>query len=175
MESTALIQVRPEGNEAIVALYEEGCKLQRYAEARIIVADADVENATNDLSLIAKLKKAIEGERKGYVGPINDHLKAVNDAFRKFIEPLEIADKITRQQVLGYRAEQDHLRQKQEEINRLRMEAAKKEMELKGELTESVNLVEVKPVQPARYRAGIGDVGDSKSSQVSGSEFCRTS
>ena len=162
MESTALIQVRPEGNKAVIALYEEGCKLQRYAEARIIVADADVENATNDLSLIAKLKKAIEGERKGYVGPINDHLKAVNEAFKRFIEPLEIADKITRQQVLGYRAEQDRLRAKQEEINRLRMEAAEKEMALKGELTESVGLVEVRREQPEHYRAEMGTLGKMK-------------
>ena len=162
MESTALIQVRPEGNEAIMAIYQEGIKLQEIANARLIVTDNDVMEATNDLSIIARLRKAIEEKRKEYVGPINDHLKAVNEAFKQFVFPLEIADKLTRQQVLDYRAEQDRLRREQERINELRMEAARAEMELKGELTEPVGLVGVKEVQPARYRTDMGTLGTMK-------------
>jgi len=73
--------------------------------------------------------------------------------------PVEEADKITRNKVLAYQAERERIRQEQENINRLRMEAAKKEMELKGELTESVNLVEVIPETPKHVFADTGSLG----------------
>jgi len=156
---TALIQIRPDTDEKVVSLYQEAVKLQQYAEARVIQSDGDIKVATDDLSMIAKLKKAIEEKRKEYVGPINEHLKSVNDAFRNFAEPLNQADSITRQKILDYRKEQERIRQEQERINQLRMEAAQAEMELKGELTESVKVVEVAPEAAAHYRTGSGTLG----------------
>jgi len=159
MTETALIQIKPETNEAIIKLYDEAVKLQRYAEARIIATVEDIKVATDDLSIISRLKRAIEEKKKEYTGPINEHLKAVNDAFKNFTEPLNQADTITRQKILEYRKEQDRIREKQEEINRKRMEAAEEEMRLKGELSESVNLVEVIPEAPNHYRTEMGMAG----------------
>ena len=156
---TALIQIRPDTDEKVVSLYQEAVKLQQYAEARVIQSDGDIKVATDDLSIIAKLKKAIEEKRKEYVGPINEHLKSVNDAFKNFAEPLNQADSITRQKILNYRKEQERIRQEQERINQLRMEAAQAEMELKGELTESVKVIEVTPVAPTHYRTEGGTLG----------------
>jgi len=157
--NVAMIRVQPETNEAIIKLYDEAVKLQRYAEARIIKTVEDIKVATDDLSIISRLKKAIEEKRKEYVGPINDHLKAVNDAFKNFTEPLNQADRTTRQKILEYRREQDRIRAVQEEINRKRVEAAQEEMELKGELTESVELVEVIPEAPKRVSTDLGSAG----------------
>lgn len=156
---TAVVKVKPQTDEAVIALQEQSLKLEQYATALVIGTDDDVKSATNDLSIISGLKKAIEEKRKEYTQPINDHLKAVNEAFKSFAEPLNNADKITRQKVLDYRAEQERKRQEQEEINRLRLEAAQKEMELKGELTESVDLVETQPEQPNHYRSEAGTLG----------------
>ena len=156
---TALIQIRPDTDEKVVSLYQEAVKLQQYAEARVIQSDGDIKVATDDLSIIAKLKKAIEEKRKEYVGPINEHLKAVNDTFKNFAEPLNQADSITRQKILDYRKEQERIRREQERINQLRMEAARAEMELKGELTESVKVVEVAPEAPTHYRTESGTLG----------------
>lgn len=41
----------------------------------------------------------------------------------------------------------------------MRMEAAQAEMELKGELTESVKVIEVTPEPPAHYRTESGTLG----------------
>ena len=158
-ETTALVKIAPSSDIEVIAFYNEAIKIRDYAEKRIIIIADDLKPATDDLSLIAKLKKALEDKRKEYVKPLQDHTKAINDAFKILIEPIEIADKITREKILAFQAKQNLIRQEQEEINRLRMEAAQKEMELKGEITEPVNLVEVAPPTPTHIRTDMGMVG----------------
>ena len=158
-EETAIIQVRPQGDLAVTKLYAEAVRLEHYATALIIASDSDVLISTHDLSIMAGLKKAIEEKRKEYIQPINDHLKAINEVFKDFTQPLVNADKVTRDKILRYRAEQERQRREQEEINRLRMEAAKKEMELKGELSEPVDLVEVAPPMRNHFRTDMGTLG----------------
>jgi len=154
--ATAIVNVKPSVDGDVVKLYGEIEKVKEYAVARVITSLEDVKAATEDLSMIAKLKKAVEEKRQEYVKPLNDHVKAVNDYFKLLTEPIREADSITRQKVLDFRAKEERKRQEQERINQLRMEAAQKEMELKGELTESVNLVEVQPESPERYRTDVG-------------------
>jgi len=161
-EETAVIQVRPQGDLAVTRLYEEALKLELYANTLVIASDGDIKASTHDLSIMAGLKKAIEEKRKEYVQPINDHLKAVNDIFKDFTQPLVNADKITRGKILEYRSEQERQRREQEEINRLRMEAAQKEMELRGEVSEPVSLVEVAPLTPNHFRTEMGTLGTMK-------------
>lgn len=156
------IRVSPEGDEAVVALHAEVNKLEVYAVGLAVKTDEDVKAVTNDLSMIANLKKIIEEKRKEYVGPINDHLKAVNEAFKNLTAPLLSADRLLRDKVSAYRQTQERQRAEQEHINQLRMEAARAEMELKGEITESVGLVEVVPEQPDHYRAEAGTLGTAK-------------
>jgi len=160
--STALIRVNPSSDAVCVGLFEEARKLQRYAEERAIISDEAVRFATEDLSLIAKLKKAIEDKRKEYTAPIKQHLDLITEAFKTITEPLAEADRITRSKIMAYRQEQERKAREAEEINRLRMEAAQKEMELKGELTESVNLVEAPPAPPAHVRTDVGMLGTTK-------------
>ena len=162
LDTTALIQVRPGADPRVLALYQEGVKLRDYARARVISHDEDVKTATDDLSVIGGLKKAIEERRKEYVGPINEHLKAVNTAFGVFTDPLNEANTVNRDKVLAYRAEQERQRQEQARINRLREEAARAEMELNGELSEPVGLVQVAEEAPARYRTETGMLGTAK-------------
>ena len=159
VESTAVVKIYPQGDSAVTLLYNEALLLRQYAEARVVKTDDDVKVATNDLAVLSKLKKAIEEKRKEYVGPINEHLKSVNDAFKVFTEPLVQADAITWQKIKAYRAEQERIRAEQERINQLRLEAAAAEMKLKGELTESVDLVEVVLPPAKHYQAETGTLG----------------
>ena len=161
-QETALVNIRPDTDSKVTALYQEGIKLQQRAELRVVQSDDDVEDATNDLSLVARLKKAIEEKRKEYVGPLNEHLKNVNNVFKTFAEPLNQADSITRRKVLDYRVGQERIRQEQERINKLREEAAQAERELKGEVTEPIGLVVVAPVPRTSYQTESGTLGKAK-------------
>ncbi len=156
---SALVKVRPDIDPTVVALQGEIVGLLKYAEARVINADSDAKAATEDLSLISNLKKAIAKKRNEWLTPIKEKLDAVDGVFKSLSTPLDQADKITRNKITAYRQEQERKAREAEEINRLRMEAARKEMELKGELTESVNLVEVVPVPRKTIRTEVGSAG----------------
>ena len=171
LQETALIQVRPDVNPQINALYAEGEKLLHFAKARVITTVEDARKATDDLAAIAGYKKKLEEARKGYVGPLNAHVAAINAAFKDFGAPFVQADVILRQKVQAYRAEQDRVRLEEEEINRLRTEAAQREMELKGELTEPVNLVPVSATPAKVYHGLIGAVGTTKTWQFEVEDF----
>jgi hypothetical protein len=157
---TALVKIKPQADVEVIAFYNESLRLREYAEARTIITAEDLKPATNDLSIIAKVKKAMDEKRKDYLKPFQDHIKETNAAFLTLMDPIEIADKITRSKILAFQAEQECIRREQEEINRLRMEAAQKEAALNGGvISESVNLVEVSPEAPKRVSTGMGTVG----------------
>ncbi len=158
-EQKILVLSKPELNPEIVAFYTEALRLLEFAEARVIQTNDDLKPATDDLSIIAKVRKGMEEERKKYLAPFQNHVKETNDAYKQFMSPIEQADKITRDKILAYDTAQRRIRVAQEEINRKRIEAAQEEMKLKGELTESVNLIgviqEVKRVSTEMGTSGI--------------------
>lgn len=159
-ETTALVKVNPNTDPEVISFYNEAIKLQEYAQVRVISTAEDLKPATDDLSIIAKIKKALEEKRREYVKPLQDHVQEINNAFKKLMEPILMADTTTRQKILAFQAEQERIRREQEEINRLRLEAAQKEAALNGGvITESVNLVEVAPEAPKRVSTDMGTVG----------------
>ena len=158
-EGTALVHIDPVVDEKVRALGLEVIAIVQRAEARVVLSDADVHEATGEIALIRGLKKAFEEKRKEYTAPLNGYLKDINASFKEYTDPLDRADELVEGKVLAYRAEQRRQRQEEERINRLREEAARAEMQLKGELTEPVNLVEVSPEPPAHYRTIAGDLG----------------
>jgi len=158
----AIIKVGPEYDPAVLQLSEEARKLRDYAISRDIKAVADLKPATDDLSLISKLKKSLNELKAGYLKPIKAHIDSVNAAFASIIAPLDEADTSTRSKIIAYRQEQDRKAREVERINQLRMEAAEKEMKLKGEITESVNLIETPPAPPAHVRTEVGTLGTMK-------------
>ncbi len=151
----AVIRINPATDPAVQDIAREARTIQEYAETYIITSDEKVRHATDDLSMFSRISKNIEAKRTEYTGPINEHLKAVNAAFKTITVPLDAAEKNLKDKVLAYKLEQRIKAEKAEEINRLRMEAARKEMELKGELTESVALVEPVTVLPKTVTSDI--------------------
>jgi hypothetical protein len=144
---SALVITNPREDLAIMALYDEANKLLEYANNRVIATLDDTKLATNDLSLISRLKKAMESKRKDYLLPFQEHVKEVNDIYKALMAPVETADMVTRNKVMAFNREQERIKAEQEKINALRMEAAQKEAALNnGEIKESIVLVDV--IQP---------------------------
>ena len=155
---TAVIWIAPGQDQAVIALLDEVMRIKEWADKRVVATREDDKDATNDLTLMSKLKVAIEGKRQEWRGPIKEQLDTVDTAFKLLTEPLAQANKIIRDKVTAYRLELARVQQEQEEINRKRREAAEAEMRLKGELTEGVNEVEVEEA-PKLTRAALGTSG----------------
>ena len=158
MPEQALVKVKPEADSEIMAFHQDAVRLLEYATARVIATVEDLKPASDDLVIIRKVKKGMEDKRKEYLQPFQSHVKETNEAYKFLMEPIEQADKITVDKILAFDTEQKRIRQEQERINSLRMEAAQKEMKLNGEISESVNLVEVLPEAPKRVSTDMGSV-----------------
>jgi len=144
------ISLRPGEDVEVRDYYHEGVRLLDYANARVIATLEDNKVANDDLSVISKLKKAMEAKKKDYLSPLKEQMDAIRVTYDSLMGPVLEADRITREKMLAWDNEQRRIRAEQEEINRLRLEAAQKEAALNdGEITESVNLVEVMP-EPAK-------------------------
>ncbi len=162
-QATAVIKVSPETDIVILSLLAECNGLRDYAELRIVATNDDVKSATDDLTLIAKLKKTLEEKRKEYISPINAHLKSINDSFKVLMTPVEQADQVTRNKILAFRQEQERKAREVEEINRLRIEAAKREAAMNnGGIKESVNLVEAPTPAISKVYTEGGSLGTMK-------------
>ena len=158
--TTAVIKIAPGADNAVQSLYEESRKILTYANVRVISRNEDLTPATEDLSLIAKLKKAIEEKRKEYVTPIREKLESVNNSFKVFVAPLEEADRITRDKILAFRKEQARKQLEAERIEQEKLELARREAVLKGgEITVDLTPVEKPEVVPDRVHTEVGSTG----------------
>jgi len=73
----------------------------------IVVQDKDsLTSAVDFLGRIATAKKEVDSRRRFFTDPLNQQVKSINDLFRKYSEPLVEADKIVRNKVLAYQAEE---------------------------------------------------------------------
>lgn len=153
------VALRPGEDMEAHGYYADGVRLLEYAQCRVIKTLEDNKSANDDLSMIAKLKKVMENKRKALLDPLKLQSDAIRETYNYLMAPVLEADKITRDKMLAYDAEQRRIRAEQEEINRKRQEAAEQEMKLKGELSESVNLVEVTPEPAKRVSTDMGTTG----------------
>ncbi len=158
--TTAVIKVGPEHDPAVLALAEEAKKIRDFAMARVIAARADLKPATEDLSLIAKLRKALGEKKADYLKPIKAHIDAMNVAFTSIMAPLDEADKITRSKVNEYQAAVKKRQLEAEEINRQKQELAQKEAAFNGtgEITADTTPVEA-PAPVKHVYTDVGSIG----------------
>ena len=148
MNENALRITEPKADLEVMAFYEEAQKLLTFAQTRNIVVIEDLKPATEDLAVIARVKKGMEAKRKEYLAPFQSHVKETNEAYRALMAPIEEADNITREKMLAFNREQEERRRKQEEVNRLN-----------EELGQSDKVVEVAPAAPETTRTDIGTSG----------------
>ena len=136
----------------------EALELLAFAQVRIVKTPDEAKSATNDLTIISKLTKAMEAKKKELLQPHKVKMEDIRASYNTLMAPVLEADVITRGKVIVYQKELAERQAKQEEINRKRLEAAQEEMKLKGELTEAVDLVEVQEA-PKRISTDMGAAG----------------
>ncbi len=150
---------RPGADILAHSYHVEARGLLLFAENRVITTLEDNKAASDDLTIISRLKKQMEVKKREYLDPLRDEAEAIRETYSLLMDPIFKAEKITKDKMLAYNQEQDRIRKEQEDINRKRIEAAEQEMRLKGELTESVNLIEVVPEASKRVSTELGTTG----------------
>ena len=105
-----------------------------WANELVVENQGDLDEATAIISTMKKRTKAIEDARKFLVGPLNAHVKKINDIFRAPKDNFDLAEKKAKQICTGFVvAEQAKAR---EEQRRLDAEAERKRRALE---TRAVN------------------------------------
>ncbi len=158
--SHATIEVYPGGDPAVVALRDEIQRVRQYAEARTIATVEDVALATDDLRMVATLKKSLDAKKREYTDPIRTHLETIANVFKGLLEPLQVADVIVRGKITVYRDAEDKRAREIEEINRMRQEAARREAALNdGEISEPTIFITPPVDLPARVHGEAATLG----------------
>lgn len=162
IETATLELMKPQDDSAIAKIYADAISLRDHAKILVVNTLEDAKRATNDGKIINSYKKELEEYRKQYIAPFQDHIAEVNEAFKMLAEPLMEAKQITDGKLMDFTAAQRKKQADEEEINRLRYEAAQKEAALNnGEISESVNMVEVHEA-PKHIRTNFGMAGETK-------------
>lgn len=160
---TAVIAINPQTDFQFIEYQKQAKEILAHAKTEVVTNDAEQRSATNDLGLVSMLRKGIEEHRQLYVKPLNEHVKAVNTAFKTLTEPIEEADKTLRDVIGKYRAEVDRKRHEAEAINLAKEELARREAALnQGVITIDTTPVNVPDAPAAHVRAEAATLGTAK-------------
>ena len=160
MAENTLILVKPNETPGVIDFYNQSLSLRDYANARVIATNEDLKPATDDLVIIAKIKKGMEERKKEYLNPFQSHIKETNEAYKILMLPIEEADKITRDKILAFGTEQERRRREIEAIEAEKLALARREAELKGgEITIDLTPIEKPEAVPNRIRTEMGISG----------------
>ena len=152
--NTAIIKIKPEIDFGLIGLNGQINYLMAWADKRVITTDADLSPATDDLSLIAKLKKAVTEKKDGYCKPIKAHLDDVTKVFNEILVKLAQADTTNRQKIKDYQLTVARKAAEIEALNRAKIELAREEAWLSGtgEITIDTTPLEAQaPVSKVEY------------------------
>jgi hypothetical protein len=96
--------------------------------ANLVVKDEPSSKyATDLLSFITKAKRRLEERRKFFVGPLNDHVKSINQEFKVLTDPLEEMERSIKDKLMSYmEAERERQKKADEEKQKVLDEMAKK-------------------------------------------------
>ncbi len=158
-EPVKALALRPGEDVEVRSYHTEAVKFLESAEARVIKDENGLKSAVDDLNAIGRLEKAMEAKKREGLDPLKEQAEAIRETYSTLMDPVFAAKKITKDKMLAYDQEQKRIRAKQEEINRLREEAAEVQSELDGEPTEAVDLVEVQPKEQKSTYTSQGGAG----------------
>lgn len=147
---TALLKLE-EANQLVepglLQAAQEAERLREFAAARIISTNEDLKPATDDLAVIARVKKAVQAKKDEILQPFKAQVAEISQAFDELLRPLNEADTINRNKIAEFR------RIEQDKLALAQREAAAKG----GEFTTELQ----KPV-PERTRTAMGTQGFQK-------------
>jgi len=165
-QTTTAIAIKPEEDAVVVKLRDEAMRLVSYAQGFEVTNPSDVKRATEDLSLIANIKKALEAKRKEYTEPLNGYLKDINATFKSISGPVEEADRLLRNTVIRFNRRQADLQAeaiKREELRQQLAEADAAIMRKTGEILDSPPPAPVVTAAPVtKAYTGVGTMGTRK-------------
>lgn len=122
MSATAVQSLAPVD---VAALEARARALRDDVGALVVASEAGKVAATDVLARIQTFQREAESERVRLVRPLNDHVKVVNDAFKRVLAPVVEADRALRDKVLAYNREQQRLAaEKAAEAETLRLQSA---------------------------------------------------
>lgn len=111
-------------------------ELEKKAVGLVVNSDGSQVTAVALAGEVKKASKKIEDARKGYVGPLNEHVREVNALAAEVRAPLERAEAALKKQLNAYAAQQELDRRKAEE--KARQEAAAEQERLNAEAAAGV-------------------------------------
>jgi hypothetical protein len=114
--------------DAVAAVTQQVAEAELRANALQVSSDAEANAAGTILREIQQRRKAAEGKRKDLTGPLLESKRRIDQEFKDAMAPFDAADKIVREKLGTYTAEQERIRQEEE----ARLEAERQERELKA-------------------------------------------
>lgn len=142
-ESTALVQIAPANEEAVILLLNRAQEGGRKADAFVVASVEDIDLATTELSIIAGLKHEIDAKRREYTEPLTAHLDSIRQVFKQLSDPVDYADTTLRNKIKVYKADVERKRFEVAEIARKEKELAERKAKFNG---TPVEVVETTPV-----------------------------
>lgn len=139
-ERIASMTINPESFLTIISFKTKIADLKLFAVARKITCDEDIKFFTDDLAIIAGLKKTLADKKTEYTKPFKTQLMAINDVFTELETLLEEVNIINRLKVKTYRDEQIRRQAEADELNRQAVELARKQAEFSGTGEHTIDL-----------------------------------
>jgi len=157
-ESTALVQIAPHHEEAVILLLNEVQSVAAKVDTFVVSGPDDVKMATNDLSIIGSLKKKVSDKRKEYTQPLAEYMEGIRAAFKLLEDPLTHADVVLREKVTAYTVEANRKRDEAIAIAREKQAIADREAALNNKPAE---VVEIAPLPAAVNGHTTAELGTS--------------
>lgn len=158
----AIIIIHPERDLAIAKIRLEILNLNNYASCRVITTDSDLAPASDDLILIAGLKKSLTAKIGEYLNPVKQHLADMQAVFNPMLDLLKQAESTNKQKITAYTDAQKARQAEIERVNYEAQEVARKQ----AALNDGVFTVNTEPiVAPApikKVSTGLGSVSEVK-------------
>lgn len=114
--------------EAVDVVARQVVEAETRANALQVSSEAEANAAGTILREIQQRRKAAEAKRKDLTGPLLESKRRIDQEFKDAMAPFDAADKIVRDKLGTYQAEQDRIRQEEE----ARLEAERQERERKA-------------------------------------------
>ena len=154
--ATAIIRIDPHDDKKLMAMAEEAIRVRDDALAIKVEDDIGMTIASDGLAVIAKLKKALEAERKSYTEPLDAYKKSIMETFRIITDPIKEADQVVRDKVLAYQEAVAKKKADIEKINAEKVRLAQEEMRVNGEMSQPLDLIPVMDAAPDRVNSEVG-------------------
>jgi len=157
-ETTAVININPLVEQDVTKLFDEIQMVAEKAEAFTVTSQSDVKLATNDLSIIAGIKKRAEAKKKEYLAPLEEHKKSITAFFAQLLDPINFADKTLRDKTKTFLAEEQRKADEARRIAEEEQALARRKAALNGEPEPKREIIPTIHVQTS-HQAELGKSG----------------